>query len=82
MYFILLFKVLLSFFFFQRCPLHQLILKVKLLDLGEPKYILGLALSPPNLDDIEKTIVLLLEVSLLLYALFNQPHLLFQVLVV
>lgn len=49
----------------QRCPLEQLVLKVKLLDLGEPKAILGIALAPPNLDDIEKTIMLLKEVGAL-----------------
>lgn len=49
----------------QRSPLEQLILKVKMLDLGEPKAILGLALSPPRLDDIERTIILLKEVGAL-----------------
>ncbi|XP_054758320.2 ATP-dependent RNA helicase TDRD9-like isoform X1 [Lytechinus pictus] len=46
-----------------RCPLEQLILQVKVLDLGEPKAILALALEPPNLDNIEKTILLLKEVG-------------------
>lgn len=49
---------------FQRCPLDQLVLHVKVLDLGEPKAILGLALSPPNLDDIERTILMLKQVRL------------------
>ncbi|XP_035669550.1 ATP-dependent RNA helicase TDRD9-like [Branchiostoma floridae] len=49
----------------QRCPLEQLVLKVKLLDLGEPKAILGLALQPPNLDAIEATVLLLKEVGAL-----------------
>ncbi|XP_021341941.1 putative ATP-dependent RNA helicase TDRD9 [Mizuhopecten yessoensis] len=49
----------------QRCPLERVILHVKVLDLGEPKAILALALSPPNLDDIEKTILLLKEVGAL-----------------
>ncbi|XP_077997158.1 ATP-dependent RNA helicase TDRD9-like [Glandiceps talaboti] len=48
-----------------RCPLEHLVLQVKLLDLGEPKAILGLALTPPNLDDIERTILLLKEVGAL-----------------
>lgn len=30
--------------------------------MGEPKALLALALEPPNLDDIEKTILLLKEV--------------------
>ncbi|XP_011664855.1 ATP-dependent RNA helicase TDRD9 isoform X2 [Strongylocentrotus purpuratus] len=46
-----------------RCPLEQLILQVKVLDLGEPKAILALALEPPNLDNIERTILLLKEVG-------------------
>ncbi|XP_060080350.1 ATP-dependent RNA helicase TDRD9-like, partial [Ylistrum balloti] len=49
----------------QRCPLERIILNVKVFDLGEPKAILALALSPPNLDDIEKTILLLKEVGAL-----------------
>ncbi|KAI0215243.1 ATP-dependent RNA helicase TDRD9 [Lamellibrachia satsuma] len=49
----------------QRCPLDQLVLHVKVLDLGEPKAILGLALSPPNLDDIERTILMLKQVGAL-----------------
>lgn len=48
-----------------RCPLEQLVLRVKILDLGEPKAILGLALEPPNLEDIETTILLLKEVGAL-----------------
>ncbi|XP_014672536.1 PREDICTED: putative ATP-dependent RNA helicase TDRD9, partial [Priapulus caudatus] len=49
----------------QRCPLEKLALKVKELDLGEPKAILGLALQPPNLSNIERTILLLKEVGAL-----------------
>ena len=52
-----------SVFVFQRCPLDQLVLHVKVLDMGEPKAILGLALSPPNLDDIERTILMLKQVG-------------------
>ena len=37
-------------------------LKVKKLGRGEPKSILGLALDPPSLDDIEWTILTLKEV--------------------
>ena len=48
----------------QRCPLEILILKSKRLDMGEPKFILGLALDPPHLDNIEVTILTLKEVSL------------------
>jgi ATP-dependent RNA helicase TDRD9 len=49
----------------QRCPLDHLVLQAKLLDLGEPKLILGLALQPPHLEDIEKTILCLKEVGAL-----------------
>ena len=49
-------------FFFQRCPLSQLILRVKLFDIGPPKAILNLALQPPDTDDIERTILLLKQV--------------------
>ena len=61
---------LFSIVVFQRCPLDKLILQVKVLDLGEPKAILALALSPPNLDDIERNVLLLKEVSFLLF----MPH--------
>mmetsp|Transcript_6473 Transcript_6473/g.11308 ORF Transcript_6473/g.11308 Transcript_6473/m.11308 type:complete len:1299 (+) Transcript_6473:2091-5987(+) len=39
----------------QRCPLDKLILKVKLFDLGAPRDILGRALQPPDLDEVERT---------------------------
>ena len=47
---------------FQRSPLEQLVLKVKLLDLGSPAQTLMLALQPPPLTDVRKTILLLKEV--------------------
>ncbi|XP_032882942.1 ATP-dependent RNA helicase TDRD9 [Amblyraja radiata] len=49
----------------QRCPLGSTVLKVKLLDMGEPRALLASALSPPNLKDIERTILLLKEVGAL-----------------
>lgn len=49
----------------KRCSLHQAVLHSKLLDMGEPKAILGLALDPPDLSDIERTIVMLMEVGAL-----------------
>ncbi|KAH3857352.1 hypothetical protein DPMN_099959, partial [Dreissena polymorpha] len=49
----------------QRCPLDKLILQTKILDLGEPKAILALALAPPNLGDIERNILILKEVGAL-----------------
>ncbi|XP_022106993.1 putative ATP-dependent RNA helicase TDRD9 [Acanthaster planci] len=49
----------------RRCPLERLILQVKMLDLGEPRAILALALEPPNLDNITRTVLLLKEVGAL-----------------
>ncbi|XP_044788759.1 ATP-dependent RNA helicase TDRD9 isoform X4 [Bubalus bubalis] len=48
-----------------RCPLGSTILKLKLLDMGEPRALLATALSPPSLSDIERTILLLKEVGAL-----------------
>lgn len=39
-------------------------LRVKLLDMGEPRALLATALSPPSLSDIERTVLLLKEVGL------------------
>ena len=49
--------------FFQRCPLEQIVLKVKLFDIGPPKAVLRLALQPPDPDDIERTVLLLKQVK-------------------
>jgi len=46
----------------KRCPLEQVVLKVKLLDIGPPKAVLRLALQPPDSDDIERTVLLLKQV--------------------
>ena len=55
----------------QRCPLESLILNVKLLNvglnIGEPRAMLRLALEPPHLSDIEKTILNLKEVNANIY---------------
>nr|XP_051690899.1 ATP-dependent RNA helicase TDRD9 isoform X2 [Oryctolagus cuniculus] len=48
-----------------RCPLGSTVLKVKLLDMGEPRALLATALSPPSLSDIERTVLLLKEVGAL-----------------
>lgn len=42
--------------------MEKLVLQTKVFNMGEPKALLALALEPPNLDDIEKTILLLKEV--------------------
>ncbi|XP_003705228.2 tudor domain containing 9 protein spindle E isoform X1 [Megachile rotundata] len=49
-----------------RSPLENLILKAKLLDMGEPKAILALSLDPPDLGNLERTILLLKEAGALL----------------
>lgn len=49
-----------------RSPLETVVLKTKMLDLGEPKAILALAMDPPDLSSIEKTILKLKELGALL----------------
>ncbi|KZC06335.1 PREDICTED: probable ATP-dependent RNA helicase spindle-E [Dufourea novaeangliae] len=53
-----------------RAPLANLVLKAKLLDMGEPKAILALSLDPPNLGNLERTILLLKEAG----ALIDKPN--------
>lgn len=48
-----------------RCPLQNVVLKAKLLDMGPPPSILALAMNPPNLSDIRNTILTLKEVGAL-----------------
>nr|B3M383.1 RecName: Full=Probable ATP-dependent RNA helicase spindle-E; AltName: Full=Homeless [Drosophila ananassae] len=48
-----------------RLPLQNSVLKAKLLDIAPPIEMLALALSPPNLSDIQNTILLLKEVGAL-----------------
>jgi ATP-dependent RNA helicase TDRD9 len=43
--------------------LDRIVLQAKKLNIGEPKAILALALEPPNINDIEVTILKLKEVS-------------------
>ncbi|XP_038599213.1 ATP-dependent RNA helicase TDRD9 isoform X2 [Tachyglossus aculeatus] len=58
-----------------RCPLGNTILKVKLLDMGEPRALLATALSPPRLNDIERTILLLKEIGALAISEHREnPH--------
>lgn len=49
-----------------RAPLENVVLKTKLLDMGPPRQILALAIDPPNLSDIDNTILLLKELGGLL----------------
>ncbi|KAM9290099.1 ATP-dependent RNA helicase TDRD9 [Cariama cristata] len=48
-----------------RCPLGTTVLKIKKLDMGGPKALLATALSPPNVGDIERTILQLKELGAL-----------------
>ncbi|XP_014066219.2 ATP-dependent RNA helicase TDRD9 isoform X2 [Salmo salar] len=48
-----------------RAPLANIMLKVKLLDMGDPRSLLSTALSPPNLNDIERTVLQLKEMGAL-----------------
>ncbi|PWA16421.1 hypothetical protein CCH79_00004415 [Gambusia affinis] len=47
----------------QLAPLSTILLKVKLLDMGDPRSLLSTALSPPNLSDIVRTVLELIEAS-------------------
>lgn len=49
----------------KRCPLELVILKVKKLEMGEPKAVLALALDHPDIIDIEKSVLTLKEVGAL-----------------
>ncbi|XP_036398195.1 ATP-dependent RNA helicase TDRD9 [Megalops cyprinoides] len=48
-----------------RSPLASTMLKVKLLDMGDPRSVLSTALSPPNIDDIGRTVLQLKELGAL-----------------
>lgn len=48
-----------------RSPLENCVLKAKELDLGSPSEILALAMSPPNLSDIQNTVLMLKEIGAL-----------------
>ena len=50
----------------QVAPLASIMLKVKLLDMGNPRVLLSRALSPPNLEDIVRTVLQLKEVLMCL----------------
>jgi len=53
------------------CPLERVVLQAKLFDMGEPKALLALFLDPPDLTNLENTILLLKEVSLLHTAIYE-----------
>ncbi|XP_058808983.1 probable ATP-dependent RNA helicase spindle-E [Phymastichus coffea] len=49
-----------------RAPLENVVLQTKLLDMGEPRAVLALAIDPPDLKNLERTILLLKEAGGLL----------------
>ncbi|XP_008556380.3 probable ATP-dependent RNA helicase spindle-E [Microplitis demolitor] len=44
-----------------RAPLEQVVLRSKIIDLGSPKALLALALDPPDLSNLARTVLLLKE---------------------
>ncbi|CAK1583629.1 unnamed protein product [Parnassius mnemosyne] len=48
-----------------RCPLERLVLLAKMLDMGPPSDILALAMDPPDMSNIHRTILVLKEVGAL-----------------
>ncbi|CAG9565445.1 unnamed protein product [Danaus chrysippus] len=48
-----------------RCPLERLVLLSKMLDMGPPSNILALAMDPPDMSNIHRTILVLKEVGAL-----------------
>ncbi|XP_059053165.1 probable ATP-dependent RNA helicase spindle-E [Achroia grisella] len=48
-----------------RCPLERLVLLAKMLDMGPPSDILALAMDPPDISNIHRTILVLKEVGAL-----------------
>ena len=79
---IIVFWLLLEFWYLQRlddecvpgilhCPLERIFLQAKLFDMGEPKALLALCLDPPDLTNLENTVLLLKEVSLLCTAVYQ-----------
>ncbi|KAL1461994.1 hypothetical protein WDU94_013849, partial [Cyamophila willieti] len=53
-----------------RSPLDSLVLHAKMLDMGEPLHIFGLAMDPPDIGNIKRTILSLKEIG----ALFPTSH--------
>ncbi|KAJ4435831.1 hypothetical protein ANN_18450 [Periplaneta americana] len=57
-----------------RCPLDRLVLQAKLFDMGEPKALLALALDPPDLTNLENTVLMLKEAGALLVDRHGVPN--------
>lgn len=58
----------------QVAPLATIMLKVKLLDMGDPRSLLSTALSPPNLGDIVRTVLQLKEVNIKRVQIDDSPQ--------
>ncbi|XP_047994104.1 probable ATP-dependent RNA helicase spindle-E [Leguminivora glycinivorella] len=48
-----------------RCPLERLVLLAKMLDMGPPSDVLALAMDPPEMSNIQRTMLVLKEVGAL-----------------
>ncbi|CAH2094465.1 unnamed protein product [Euphydryas editha] len=55
-----------------RCPLERLVLLAKMLDMGPPSDILALAMDPPDMSNIYRTILVLKEMGALKKTLDNE----------
>ena len=56
-----------------RVPLTKIVLDVKLLNLGSPKELLALAMDPPEITSLQKTVVSLKEMGALLPTVQGRP---------
>ncbi|XP_045776416.1 probable ATP-dependent RNA helicase spindle-E [Maniola jurtina] len=55
-----------------RCPLERLVLIAKMLDMGQPSEILALAMDPPDISNIHRTILVLKEAGALKKTLYGE----------
>ncbi|XP_012544435.2 probable ATP-dependent RNA helicase spindle-E [Bombyx mandarina] len=55
-----------------RCPLERLALLAKMLDMGPPSDILALAMDPPDMSNIHRTVLVLKEIGALKKTLDNE----------
>ena len=58
----------------QRVPLTKVVLDVKLIDMGSPKELLALAMDPPDVLSLQKTILYLKEMGSLLTTVGGQQN--------
>ncbi|XP_034834084.1 probable ATP-dependent RNA helicase spindle-E [Maniola hyperantus] len=55
-----------------RCPLERLVLIAKMLDMGQPSDILALAMNPPDISNVQRTILVLKEAGALKKTLYGE----------